>query len=216
MNIYEKIQKVKLELSKRELKKSGENKFSNFKYYELGDFLPSIIELCDKHKLFTQITFADDLGILSIIDTESKYEDKNGEIQYDIVQYTSPLKEIELKGANAIQALGGVQTYLRRYLYMNAFDIVEADMFDSAKFEKEKKKKVEKNTLDVLVEDCKKAFKVATDEDKATVGSLMKTLGYTSFTALSQAQNKDDIISLANSLCVTVPSELTSDKKEEK
>ena len=45
MSIYHKIQKVKLELSSRELKKSGENTYSGFKYYELGDFLPSIIEL---------------------------------------------------------------------------------------------------------------------------------------------------------------------------
>ena len=44
MNIYKKIQAVKKELSERELKKSGENTFSKFKYYELGDFLPSIIE----------------------------------------------------------------------------------------------------------------------------------------------------------------------------
>ena len=57
MNIYQKIQAVKKELSERELKKSGENKFSGFKYYELGDFLPSIIELCAKYGLFTQITF---------------------------------------------------------------------------------------------------------------------------------------------------------------
>ena len=48
MTIYHKIQKVKLELSSRELKKSGENTYSGFKYYELGDFLLSIIELCGK------------------------------------------------------------------------------------------------------------------------------------------------------------------------
>ena len=59
MTIYHKIQKVKLELSSRELKKSGENTYSGFKYYELGDFLPSIIELCDKYGLCTKISFVE-------------------------------------------------------------------------------------------------------------------------------------------------------------
>ena len=68
MNIYKKIQKVKRELSERELKKSGENTFSKFKYYELGDFLPSIIELCGKYGLFTKIDFQD------VISTETQEE----------------------------------------------------------------------------------------------------------------------------------------------
>ena len=36
INIYKKIQKVKKELSERELKKSGKNTFSGFEYYELN------------------------------------------------------------------------------------------------------------------------------------------------------------------------------------
>jgi hypothetical protein len=43
MNIYEKVQKIKLELLEANIKKSGNNKFSGFKYYELGDFMPHII-----------------------------------------------------------------------------------------------------------------------------------------------------------------------------
>ena len=116
MNIYQKIQLVKLELAQRELKKSGENKFSGFKYYELGDILPSIIELCNKHDLFTQITFTETQGVLNIIDcAPEKKDNDNDNAEYRVVQYTSPLKDLELKGANAIQALGGVETYLRRY-----------------------------------------------------------------------------------------------------
>lgn len=46
-NIYQKIQKVKLELSQRNLKKTGQNTFSHFEYYQLEDILPSIIELCE-------------------------------------------------------------------------------------------------------------------------------------------------------------------------
>ncbi len=210
MNIYEKIQLVKKELSERELKKSGENKFAGFKYYELGDFMPSIIELCEKHKLFTQVTFTNDEGILVIVDSEDRNAVKmeNGMLDYNCIKYTSPMRDLELKGANAIQALGGVQTYLRRYLYMNAFDIVEADMFDSVNFEKKKKAKKEKGALQVLVEKSKEVFKTANEETKQEIANMMKALGYTSFADIANKQNKSDIISLANILNVEVPQEL--------
>lgn len=199
MNIYEKIQRVKKELASRELKKSGENEYSHFKYFELGDFLPSIVELCDANKLFTHISFTNEEGTLTIIDSE-KPEDK--------VEYVSPIRDLELKGANKIQILGGIQTYLRRYLYMAAFDIVEADMFDSEAFETKKKKKAEKGVLDTLIESCKKEFKDANDDIKAQTGNLMKTLGYANFADLAKKQNKNDIISLANRLNVEIPKEL--------
>lgn len=216
MNIYQKIQAVKKELSERELKKSGENKFSGFKYYELGDFLPSIIELCVKYGLFTQITFTEDKGILNIVDCNAEVVQEGTPSEYRIVQYESPLKELELKGANAIQALGGAETYLRRYLYMNAFDIVEADMFDSAEFEKKKKAKTEKTALEKIINDCKEAFKKSDDDIKKETGTLMKSLGYATFADITKAQNKQDILSLAELLKVEIPAELQEENNTQK
>ena len=216
MNIYQKIQAVKKELSERALKKSGENKFSGFKYYELGDFLPSIIELCAKYGLFTQITFTEDKGILNIVDCNAEVVQEGTPSEYRIVQYESPLKELELKGANAIQALGGAETYLRRYLYMNAFDIVEADMFDSAEFEKKKKAKTEKTALEKIINDCKEAFKKADDDIKKETGTLMKSLGYATFADITKAQNKQDILSLAKLLKVEIPAELQEENNTQK
>ncbi len=134
-NIYEKIQVVKQKLLQANLKKSGENKFSNFKYYELSDFLPTLINLCNEVGLFTRITFTNDFAILTITDTNNINS---------TIEYSSPLKEINLKGCNEIQALGGVETYSRRYLYMAAFDIVENDMFDSTVGKDTEKKATEK------------------------------------------------------------------------
>lgn len=122
MNLYEKIQAVKLELLNSNIKKSGENKFSGFKYFELADFLPTIIKLCDKYKLFTAVSFNNELATLTIVNMEETA---------DKFEYTSPMKDLELKGCNSVQALGGTETYNRRYLYLAAFDIVEADMFDA-------------------------------------------------------------------------------------
>lgn len=215
MNIYEKIQEVKRRLAERELKKTGENKYSGFKYYELGDFLPSIIELCNEHKLFTQITFTEDRGILNIIDCEAEIMQEGQPAEYRVVQYESPIKELELKGANAIQALGGVQTYLRRYLYMNAFDVVEADMFDSVEFEKKKKQKVKKTVMDTLINQCKEAYKTADENLKAQLGEQMKILGYKTFSDLSKKQDKNDTITLAQILNVEIPVELQETEKQD-
>ena len=226
MNIHKKIQKVKKELSERELKKSGRNDFSGFSYYELGDFLPSIIELCNKYGLFTKINFEKHYSIKNIstneINTNTEYQLDGDVAVLTIINtdkpdekeiYSCDVKELNLKGANSIQNYGGVQTYLRRYLYMNAFDIVEADMFDSTEFEKKKRKKAEKGDLEILVESCKTAFKEANDKVKAEIGNTMKTLGYESFGALSKAQNKNDIVALATTLKIEIPQSLQEKKQ---
>lgn len=129
MSIYKKIQIVKQKLLEANLKKTGENKFAGFKYYELADFTPTIINLCNEVGLFTKISFDNELATLTIINSD-KPEQKE--------EYTSPMRELELKGCNQIQALGGVETYSRRYLYMSAFDIIENDMFDAQSGNQEK------------------------------------------------------------------------------
>lgn len=140
MNIYEKIQLIKKELLESNLKKSGENKFANFKYYELADFLPTIINLCDKHKVFTRVSFDYETAILEVRNIENPEE---------VVYYTSPMEELELKGCNKVQALGGTETYNRRYLYQACFDIIENDMFDGTTGEVNMtKEEAEEYTLD--------------------------------------------------------------------
>lgn len=134
-NIYDKINEVKLGISKADLKKSGYNKFSNFYYYELSDFLPKIIELCQINKLFTKLTFTLEKALLEIIDNE----DINSKEEYEI-----PTTFVKINGCNDMQSLGSVQTYARRYLYMNAFDITESDLMDKISGDKERMKEEEK------------------------------------------------------------------------
>ena len=122
MNLYEKINNIKKQILEAKLKKTGYNKFSNFMYYELADITPTIISLCNKYNVMTKITFSKEYAELTIIDIEKTS---------DCLVYSSPMEELELKGCNKIQALGGTETYQRRYLYLMAFDIIEADMFDA-------------------------------------------------------------------------------------
>lgn len=146
MNIYEKVQQIKKKILETNIKKSGNNKFANFKYYELSDFVPHIINYCDEAGLLTTFDFSDTEGVLRIINTEKPEE---------ILEYRVPMRRTDLKGCNEVQALGGSITYLKRYLYMNAFDITENDQFDCRITENKEYK----------CEECGTKFKDFTQED---------------------------------------------------
>lgn len=140
MNIFEKMQKAKELILVANLKKSGVNKFAGFKYYELADILPTIIQICNELKLFTSISFSQEVALLEIINIDEPTEK---------LQFCSPMKETSIKGCNEIQALGGLETYQRRYLYMSAFDIIENDMFDAGE-DKNISKVIEQSLRDLI------------------------------------------------------------------
>jgi hypothetical protein len=111
------------------LKKSGHNKFAGYQYFELGDFLPQINKIFFQYDLCSVISFNTEYATLTIIDV----------IDNSSIVITSPMVEANLKGAHAIQNLGAVETYQRRYLWMTAMEIVEHDALDSSAPLKEEK-----------------------------------------------------------------------------
>lgn len=137
LNLFQKLQQARVELQEMNLKKSGHNKFAGFTYYTLEDFLPAINIICNNVGLFTAISFDKEYATLRIYDTDDI--DK-------FIEYKSPMKEIEQKGCNAIQNLGSVQSYSRRYLYLSAFEIVEND-FSDAVLGKDDNKRISSNNI---------------------------------------------------------------------
>lgn len=123
MNLYEKLVESKNRLLAMNLKKTGKNSFSNYDYYELSDFLPAIVKMEKELKFCCAVSFGLEAAELLIIDMEDPTTK---------LSVVSPMSTAELKGMHAIQNLGAVQTYLRRYLYMSAFEIVEHDAIDGS------------------------------------------------------------------------------------
>ena len=121
-NVHKKLQKAKLELTKSDIKKSGKNTYTGFTYFELSDFLPHIVEILESLGLCSVINIGEKMAELEIINIDNP-EDKTS--------VSIPVATASVKGANDMQNLGATQTYLRRYLYMLAFDIVENDISDS-------------------------------------------------------------------------------------
>lgn len=201
MNIYEKIQQVKEELLKANLKKTGKNEYADFTYYELADFLPTVVTLCSKAKLFTKPLFDNELAKLIIINCENPEEKE---------EYTSPMKELEIKGCNQIQALGGVETYQRRYLYMAAFDIVENDMFNGTSGKEEKPKKATPSATKQLEE--KKATEAQIKIIKRNYNTEEKMA---KLLASNSIEKIEDLSMIKASAIITKLKELSAKKKQE-
>ena len=118
MNIYEKIQQARVELQKMGIKKSGHNKFANFDYFELKDFLPKVNEIFLVLKLFSKFDLLENEGVLTIINSENPEES---------IVFSTPKATIDMKGQNGLQQIGSTHTYLKRYCYYNALEIIIND-----------------------------------------------------------------------------------------
>ena len=137
MNIYEKLQKARVELQSLGLKMGGHNKFSDFKYFELKDFLPKVNEIFENLKLFSKFDLLENEGVLTVINTEKTDE---------TITFVTPKAEIVLKGQNGLQMIGSTHTYLKRYCYLNALEIVEDDIIN-ATIDKDKQQTKPKKEL---------------------------------------------------------------------
>lgn len=122
INLYQKLQKCRVEVQEAGIKMSGKNKFSNYEYIELSDILPSINKAMDKYQLTSLFHFTREEATLKIVNSENTEE-------FEV--FPTPVSITPLKGCNEMQNIGAAQRYARRYLYFMAFEIVEHDMLDS-------------------------------------------------------------------------------------
>lgn len=122
LNIYGKLAVARGRFLEAPVQKSGVNRFAEYKYFELADIVPPATAIFNYCGLIFLISFDNENAIGTLVNVD-KPEEK--------IIFTSPMRDLEVKGMNAVQALGGVETYQRRYLYMTCLDIVEADAFDA-------------------------------------------------------------------------------------
>ena len=129
MNVYQKLNEARDLFHQAPLKKSGHNKFAGYSYFELGDFVVPVLEIFKQVGLTSIISFKQDEATMQIINTDKPDE---------VVTITTPMSEAHLKGCHPVQNLGAVQSYLRRYLWVAAMEIVEHDALDSTTGDKTK------------------------------------------------------------------------------
>lgn len=148
MNVYEKLNEARTQFQNANKKMSGKNSFAGYSYYELSDILPEVNKICGGLKVACVVRYEKDLAYLDFVDCE-KPADK--------ITFTSPMSEANLKGCHAVQNLGAVETYIKRYLYQACFEIVESDILDGTMNPSTKNPNA-KNQLPPPVQAVKTAF----------------------------------------------------------
>ena len=122
MNVFEKLNKARVMFQEANVKKSGQNKYAGYTYFELNEILPICNKICNEIKAVCVLNFTETVATLQFIDCEKTD---------DVITFTSPMSEATLKGCHKVQNLGAVETYIKRYLYQNCFEIAENDALDS-------------------------------------------------------------------------------------
>ena len=132
--LNEAISSIRVKLQKSNLKKSGKNKFAGFDYFELGDFLPTLNELMEKEGVNDLFTIKDGEAVLTLIKREERQS-----YSIPFVVFDTPLNSKGIKSMQDIQYLGALNTYYKRYLYINAFGITDGEIIDAMDVEGTKK-----------------------------------------------------------------------------
>jgi hypothetical protein len=197
MSVYKKLQSARIKLLNTKLNKSGYNNFAKYSYFELDDLVPAIQRICDEVGLCGVVSFTNDLAYLNIYDVDSE----------GVVVFSSPMSTAALKGVHEIQNLGAVQSYLRRYLWIAAFEICEHDELDAVAG-KEPPKAVPKPSPKPKPEVQEPAEEAKTF-DGATIGVLkvpqapegdpaewLEVVKEASLVALGFAEKQDDVMQI--------------------
>lgn len=141
-NVYQKLQEARTRFSNTELKKTGKNDYAGFMYFQLQDFVPTINRIFSDVGLIGIFNYDPDgsepLATMTVCDVDNPDDE---------IVFKRPAVEAKTSN-NPIQNAGATDTYLRRYMWLMAMDIVENDMTDAVagrpeKPESEKKAKPE-------------------------------------------------------------------------
>ena len=118
MNVYAKLIEARKRFLDAGIKKTGVNRFAEYKYFTLDEIIPVKQEIFRDLGLADIISFGEQVAHLTIYNVDNPDEQ---------LMFFSQLAPDESLIKNPIQKVGAIQTYVRRYLYLLALDIIESD-----------------------------------------------------------------------------------------
>ena len=118
MNVYGKLIEARKRFLDAGIKKTGVNRYAEYKYFTLDEIIPAKQEIFRDLGLADVISFGSEVATLTIFNIADPL---------DHIVFTSQLAPDESMIKNPIQKVGAIQTYVRRYLYLLALDIIESD-----------------------------------------------------------------------------------------
>ncbi len=121
--IFAKLMRARTAFHAIDIQKSGYNQFSNYHYFELGDFLIPAMDCLAAEGLVPVVTFSHEYATMTVHDV----------VTGESFVITSPMSTAKLKACHEIQNLGAVESYERRYLWSTLIELVETDQAESVK-----------------------------------------------------------------------------------
>ena len=164
MNVFEKLNKARVMFQEANVKKSGQTKYAGYTYFELNDILPICNKICNEIKAVCVLNFTETVATLQFIDCEKTD---------DVITFTSPMSEATLKGCHKVQNLGAVETYIKRYLYQNCFEIAENDALDSQSINQNQNNQTVNNSGSSGTQNKKESLPKWTKEQSDSMSGLM-------------------------------------------
>ena len=145
--LNEAIIKIKVEMQEKKLKQSGKNTFAGFTYFELSDFLPTLNKLMQENGVNDQITISNECAKMTLYKG-----DESQSYTIPFVLFDTPKSKNGTDSMQHIQYLGALNTYYKRYLYLNAFGITDGEVIDAMNINELQQKPLVKNySLDDVV-----------------------------------------------------------------
>lgn len=124
--LNESIISIRVNLQNTQIEKSGKSNYGGFKYFELKDFLPVLNELMEKENVNDIFTIENGNAILTLIKADERQS-----YTIPFIMFETPTNDRGKKQMQDIQYLGALNTYYKRYLYINAFGITDGDIIDN-------------------------------------------------------------------------------------
>lgn len=186
--VYTKLAKARKAFKNSNVKKSGENKFQGYKYFELSDILNAVTDINESIGLATVETVTAENATLTVVNA-TKPEER--------IEFSVPMSTAELKGCHPVQQLGAAITYIRRYLYQNAYSVSEPDQLDSGKQEMRERKPApqkfappQKKPVDKYTEFVRWVEQLQLKHGKGFVTDVLGREGYEDITQVPRDEDK--------------------------
>lgn len=161
--IMKKLLEARITFAQANVNKTGKGVIdgNEYTFYTLNDIIPT------KNNIFKELGMVD---IITYNNQEAKLELFDTDDLKESITFTSPMpNDLRSVNLNQMMAIGGCQTYQRRYLYVTALDISEPDHVENGneaeKSDDSSEEKSEKTSKSAPKKQTKEKSTKATKED---------------------------------------------------
>lgn len=125
LNVYQKLALARKMLLDQGIKQSGKNMQLAYKYFELEDIVKPVTEIFLEIGLTSESNYSNEVAFMHIVNCDNPEQRISFSAPFN--QVTPIISNQGKQVTNGMQALGASITYMRRYLYQLALDLIVND-----------------------------------------------------------------------------------------